>query len=79
MAGPTDPATGGFAVTPSDSTVLTAVRALWVGGAGNVAVVFRNTATAVTLVGVPAGTLLPTSVVKVMSTNTTASSIVALT
>ncbi len=74
-----DPAAGGFAVTPSDATVLAGVRGLFVGGAGNVAVVFVNTSTAVTLVGVAAGAVLPTRVSKVMSTNTTATSIVALT
>jgi hypothetical protein len=63
------------AVTPSDSTVLTGVRALWVGGAGNVSVIACNDTTAVTLT-VPAGTLLPIFAVKVMAA-TTATNIVA--
>lgn len=63
------------AVTPSDSTVLTGVRALWVGGAGNVSVIACNDSTAVTLT-VPAGTLLPIFAVKVMAA-TTATNIVA--
>lgn len=67
----------GVAVTPSDSTVLGATRALWVGGAGNVAVTFYKGGT-VTFVGVPAGTMLPVVVSQVMSTNTTATSILAL-
>jgi hypothetical protein len=79
MSEMTDPPWGGFAVTPSDSTILTGVRALWVGGGGNVAVVFKGTDTAVTLAGASAGQLIPARVVKVMSTNTTATSIVALT
>lgn len=75
----TDPASGGSAVTPSDSTVLADVRALYVGGAGNVAVIFKGGTSAVTLTGVTAGSILPIRVTKVMSTNTTATSIVALT
>jgi hypothetical protein len=72
------PAFRAAAVTASDATLLPATRALWVGGAGNVAVLFSGDAAAVTLVGVAAGTLLPIQVVKVMSTNTTATSITAL-
>jgi hypothetical protein len=78
MPGATDPARGGFAVTKSDSTVLTNVRGLYVGVSGDVAVVFKDTATAVTLKAVPVG-ILPVQVTKVMSTNTTATDIVALT
>jgi hypothetical protein len=68
------------AVTKSDSTVLTATRGLWVGGAGNVTVTMagENPQGAVTFVGVAAGTLLPISVVKVMDTNTTATDMLAL-
>lgn len=68
----------GVAVTASDSTILPPTRGLWVGGAGNVAVVFAGDTAAVTISGVPAGVVLPFQVTKVMSTNTTASSIVAL-
>jgi hypothetical protein len=70
-------ASGGVAVTPSDSTILPNIRALFVGGAGNVAVTF-NDGSAVTLTGVLAGSLLPIQVQKVMLTNTTATNIVAL-
>ena len=70
-------ATGGVAVTKSDSTDLGSTRALWVGGAGDLAVRFVDTATTITLVGVAAGTLLPLQVNKVMEA-TTATSIVAL-
>ena len=70
-------ATGGVAVTPSDSTDLGVTRALWVGGAGNLAVQFVDTATTITLTGIPAGTLMPIQVSKVMAA-TTATSIVAL-
>lgn len=69
-------AAGAAAVTPSDSTVLD-FRALWVGGAGNVAVRTRNGQT-VTFSGVAAGTILPVQGDRVMSTNTTATLILAL-
>lgn len=77
---PTDisSAKGGAAVTASDSTVLSPTRAIWVGGAGNLAVQFADMSSAITLTGVPAGTLLPISVTKVMNTNTTATSITAI-
>lgn len=77
---PTDvsPARGGQAVTVSDSTTYAPSRAVWVGGAGNLAVVFNDQNSAVTLTGVAAGTLLPISVTKIMSTNTTATNITIL-
>jgi hypothetical protein len=71
------PATSLVLVTPSDSTVLNC-RALYVGGAGNIAIMASRDSAAVTLSGVPAGTVLPISASKVMSTNTTATLIVAL-
>jgi len=71
------PATSLVLVTPSDATVLNC-RALWVGGAGNVAITASRDSAAVTLSGVPAGTVLPISASKVMATNTTATLIVAL-
>ena len=74
----TAPAHGAQAVTASDSTVLPGTRALWVGGAGNVAVKMSGNEATVTFVGVAAGTILPIQVTKVMATNTTATSIVAL-
>jgi len=77
MSEASDPATKLFAITPSDSTVVNC-RAIWVGGAGNVAVIARDDTVAQTLPGVPAGTLLPVSVSKVMSTNTTATLIIGL-
>lgn len=67
----------GIAVTKSDSTILEPTRALWVGTTGDVAVVFVDGGSAVTLTAVPVG-LWPFQVTKVMSTNTSASNIVAL-
>lgn len=72
-------ATGAFAVTPNDSANLSQpARALYVGGAGNVAVVLNNGGAAVTFTNVPSGTILPVQAYRVMSTNTTATSILAL-
>ncbi len=68
-----------FDVVPSDTTNFVAglARALYVGGTGNVAAV-NEAGIAVTFVGVPAGTILPINCRRVNSTNTTATSIVAL-
>ena len=77
------PAYKAVAITKSDATDLTAskIRALWVGGAGDVAVKMYGDGiggTAVTLAGVAAGTLIPVSVAMVMSTNTSATLIIGL-
>lgn len=68
------------AVTPSDTTLVTC-RALYIGGAGNVAVKTTAAAAAVTFTAPPVGTLLPIMIDggQVMSTNTTATLILALT
>jgi hypothetical protein len=65
------------AITPSNTTVLRPTRGIYVGTGGNIAVqmALGNT---VTLVGVLGGSILPIQVVKVLSTNTTASNMVAL-
>jgi hypothetical protein len=63
-------------VTPSDTTDLTGARAVWVGGAGTLTVKCLDDSAAVSLV-VPAGTLLPLFVSRVMAA-TTATSIVVL-
>lgn len=72
-----DPGRDAAAVTPSDSTHLGNVRSLWIGGAGDVAVVTPAGST-VTFAGATAGSIIPMQVVKVNSTNTTATSIVAI-
>ena len=78
MATDTSPATNGAAVTASDSTILPeAVRAIYVGGAGNVAVVTSGGDT-ITFTGVTAGTILPIRVEKILSTGTTATSMVII-
>lgn len=78
MAGATDPADGAFAVTPSDSTTLSGVRALYIGVTGDVAVQTRRRGTSVVFKAVPVG-ILPVQCVKVLATGTTATDILALT
>ena len=65
-------------VTPSDSTDLTGARGVYVGTAGNVALMAIGDSAAVTFTAVPAGTILPIRIKRVMSTNTTASTIIAI-
>lgn len=65
------------AVTASDATVLSGVVGLFVGGAGNVAVV-TSRGTTTTFTGVAAGSTLWIGVTKVKATGTTATNIVAL-
>lgn len=65
-----------YAVTPSD-TAHGSGSALFVGGAGDVAVLMSGGET-VTFKAVPAGTLLPIQFTRIMSTNTTATNMVAL-
>jgi hypothetical protein len=73
------PPSKGTAVTPHDTNNLAvSATALWVGGAGDVAVLFEDDSVAVTLAGVPAGTLIPGFIKRVLSTNTTATLIIAL-
>lgn len=71
-----DPASGLVSITPSDTADIPGIRALWVGGAGNIAIDAGNGA--VTLVGVAAGSLLPIQAKRVMATNTTADDIVGM-
>ncbi len=76
-----DPGYGVYAVTPSDSDPQPGrVRALYVGGAGDLVVTTRGNDTPTTFKSVPAGFLLSSlQIVKVMATDTTATDIVAFT
>ena len=67
------------AITKSDSNPVTC-HALYVGGTGNLAIKHNAEATAVIFLGVPAGTVLHLQLDRgrVMSTDTTATGIVAL-
>lgn len=72
------PAVHWVSVTPSDATILPAgCRGLWVGGTGNIALQ-SSAGTTVTFTNVANGTMLSVSPSKVMSTNTTATAIIAL-
>ena len=72
------PARNGFAITPHDSNELTHVtRGIYVGGTGNMVVLTMNDES-VTLVGLPAGSLIPIRAKRVDSTSTTATSMVGL-
>lgn len=67
----------GVAVTASDATIIEPTRGIYVGSGGDIAVKFTDGGT-VTLVGAVTGTILPIQVVQVLSTGTSASSLVAL-
>lgn len=71
-----DPYRRAVSVTPSDATVLQKTRALYVGGAGNMAV--RIGGSTILFSGIPAGTVLELEVDQVQATNTTATLITAL-
>lgn len=72
------PATDAASVTPNDSADLsTHARGLWVGGAGNVKIDTLD-GTTVTVVGAAAGSVVPIGAKRVYSTDTTATSILAL-
>lgn len=66
----------GAAVTPSDTTQLEVTRGLYIGGAGNLVVTMAD-GNNVTFANHPVG-YAPIQVTKVLSTGTTATSIVAL-
>ena len=68
---------GASAVTPSDSVNLTYPSVVFVGGAGNVKVTTAQ-GDQVTFTGAQAGQVLPVQVIRVWSTGTTATSIVAI-
>lgn len=79
MAYGTEPADKAKAVTTSNTANLSPnARALYVGVAGDVKVDVPGSATAVTFVGVAAGTILPVQVQRVYATGTTATNIIAL-
>lgn len=72
------PYIGGFAITKSDTTVFAQpTRAVYVGGAGDLAVTYIN-GTADILQAVPVGTLLPIRVTQVLSTGTSATKVSGL-
>jgi hypothetical protein len=76
MSYTSDPAGFAVAVTPSDSTILTPTRGLYIGGTGDVVVQMYGSENTVTFSNVPVG-VLPVRVTKVMAA-TGATNIVAL-
>lgn len=75
----TSPAINASAVTPSNTVVLDPpCKSLYIGGAGNVNLLLADDTVAVVFVGVSAGQVLPVRAKQVLSTSTTATSIVAL-
>lgn len=67
----------GVSITPNDSTVIPATRAIYVGGTGHLEVTMYN-GTTVIFKAVPVGTVLEICVTKIKATNTTATLILAL-
>ena len=66
-------------VTPNDDTDLTGIDCIYVGSGGDVALKFSGNTNAQTWKNVPAGTIISGEIIRVMSTNTTASNILGLT
>lgn len=85
---PQEPSSDAVAVTPADADLAnTPTRGLYVGTTGNMKVTMYGgidkdgnavTGQAVTFNTIPAGAILPLRVVRVWSTGTTASNIIAL-
>ena len=72
------PAAHGFAITANDGADLPSeTRAIYVGGAGSLAVVLVS-GDAVTFAGLTAGTVLPVRAVRVKATGTSATQLVGL-
>jgi hypothetical protein len=66
-----------IAITPADSDLVQPVRALYIGGSGNLRI-SDSGGGAVTFVGAVAGTILPVMAKRVWATGTTATNIVGL-
>lgn len=78
MSNKSDPCSRFAAITPSDTVnLINPAFAIYVGGSGDV-VCINNDGVAVTFVGATAGSILPITTSRVNSTNTTATSLVAL-
>ena len=74
---PDSVASRAYAITPTNSDLAAPVRAIYVGGAGNVQITDPDGNVTI-FYNVPAGTILPVMIVRVSSTNTTATNIVGL-
>jgi hypothetical protein len=73
------PASGAFVIAPSDTVDFNQItRGIYVGSTGDVVVLLAKDTAVVTLVAVPAGSLLPLRVKRVNLTGTTASNLVGV-
>ena len=72
----TVPASVAATITPNDSTVLSGMRALYVGGTGDVVATIGGTD--VTFKAVPVGAVLPITATKIKATGTTATLMISL-
>jgi hypothetical protein len=77
VPGASAPAASLVAITPADVDLTDVPRALYVGGAGNLVLRGIEDSTNVTLVGVPAGTIIPVRAKRIAAA-TTATNIVGL-
>jgi hypothetical protein len=74
-----DPPSNFAAVTPSDTDQLAVVaRGIYVGGDGNLVVLGLEDTVAVTFVGLKAGATIVGNIKQVLSTDTTATNLVAM-
>lgn len=74
-----DPAISAAAIVPHDDNDLTtATRAIYTGTGGTLIVNMRNEGSSITFSNVPAGTILPIRVTRVLATGTVGSGYVAL-
>ena len=71
------PAVRGAAITPHDTNEIEVTRGIYVGGAGNLTVKFKDDSSTVVITGVLAGQVYPFRVLLV-HTDTTATNLVAL-
>jgi hypothetical protein len=72
-----DPAKYAAAIVPADAVRITPTRSIYVGVTGNVTVRMAGDGALVTFPNVPVG-VLPVQAIEVLSTGTTASSMVAM-
>lgn len=73
----TNPSSIYFAITPGSSALAEPIRAIYVGGDGDIEVTQRN-GTTVVFKNAKAGSVIPIVCTHVLSTNTTATNLVGL-
>jgi len=73
------PAQKAFAITPNDTTDLAVTtRAIYTGAGGTIVCTLAGDSSSVTFTNVPAGSILPIRVMRVLSTGTTAVGLIGL-